>query len=61
MADEGDAEAKEILEDDPLAQEEEEELAFTRFAFGPFLALALVEFILFGAEIKEIALEKFYM
>ncbi len=58
---EGDAEAKEILEEDPLAQEEEEQLAFTRFAFGPFLALAIIEFILFGDAIRQIAFDKLYM
>jgi leader peptidase (prepilin peptidase)/N-methyltransferase len=52
----GDEEAKEILEEDPLAQDvDPEEIGLTRFAFGPFLALSFVEFLLFGDKILDVA------
>jgi leader peptidase (prepilin peptidase)/N-methyltransferase len=60
---EGDEEAKEILEEDPLAAEDEssEDVGLTRFAFGPFLALAFIEFLLWGDTILTYAHERFYM
>ncbi len=60
---EGDEEAKEILEEDPLAQEEEDPdaVGLTRFAFGPFLAMAFIELMLFGNEITEYARQMFFM
>lgn len=59
---EGDEEAKEILEEDPLAQEENpDDLGLARFAFGPFLALSFIEFLLYGPAILEYAHERFYM
>jgi leader peptidase (prepilin peptidase)/N-methyltransferase len=59
---EGDEEAKEILEDDPLAQEESsDDIGLARFAFGPFLALAFIEFLLYGPTIVSWAHEMFFI
>jgi leader peptidase (prepilin peptidase)/N-methyltransferase len=45
---EGDEEAKAILADDPLAQDDDpDKPAYARVAFGPFLALAFVELMLY--------------
>jgi leader peptidase (prepilin peptidase)/N-methyltransferase len=53
-AEAGDEEAKEILEDDPLAQDEDpDKPAYSRVAFGPFLALALTELMLYRDVILE--------
>jgi len=58
---EGDEEAKEILEDDPLAQDvDPDEIGLTRFAFGPFLAIAFIEFLLFNDKILDLAHEHFF-
>ena len=47
-AEAGDEEAKEILADDPLAQDEDpDKPAYARVAFGPFLALAFIEMMLY--------------
>ncbi len=56
---EGDEEAKEALEDDPLAQPQGEGVGQARLAFGPFLILAFVEFLLFAPVIREVAAEYF--
>jgi leader peptidase (prepilin peptidase)/N-methyltransferase len=54
LAAEGDEEAKEILEDDPLAQDDDpDKPAFARVAFGPFLAIAFIEYLLFHDVIDE--------
>lgn len=45
---EGDEEAKRALEVDPLAQEPGEGLMAARLPFGPFLCLAIVEWMLFS-------------
>ena len=59
---EGDEEAKEILDEDPLAQDvDPDEVGLTRFAFGPFLAIAFIEFLLFGNEILAYIHDRFYM
>ena len=59
---EGDEEAKEILEDDPLAQDvDPDEVGLARFAFGPFLAIAFIEFLLFGPAILDYAHEMFFL
>jgi leader peptidase (prepilin peptidase)/N-methyltransferase len=50
---EGDAEAKELLEADPLAIDPEPGVMGARFAFGPFLCLAIVEWMLLGAWIQD--------
>ncbi len=61
-AEEGDKEAKEILEDDPLAEEAAEgEAGFTRMAFGPFLALAFVELLLFRQVIFDYVHQMYFM
>jgi leader peptidase (prepilin peptidase)/N-methyltransferase len=53
-AEAGDEEAKEILSDDPLAQDDDpEKPAYARVAFGPFLALAMTELILYRDVILE--------
>jgi leader peptidase (prepilin peptidase)/N-methyltransferase len=46
-AEAGDEEAKEILEEDPLAEVDEDGKPMMRMAFGPFLALAFIELMLF--------------
>jgi leader peptidase (prepilin peptidase)/N-methyltransferase len=58
---EGDAEAKDILEEDPLAEAEDGQgNAMARMAFGPFLALSFIEFTLFAPAILEYVREMFY-
>lgn len=51
----GDAEAKELLEDDPLADPASEGLGGARIAFGPFLILAFLELLLFRTELGNLA------
>lgn len=51
----GDREAKKILEEDPLGEEAEEGFGKSRVAFGPFMILALIQFLLFGEQIFEVA------
>jgi leader peptidase (prepilin peptidase)/N-methyltransferase len=47
-AEAGDEEAKQILSDDPLAQDDDpDKPAYARVAFGPFLALAMTELMLY--------------
>jgi leader peptidase (prepilin peptidase)/N-methyltransferase len=48
---EGDAEAKEALEEDPLGTEPEEGLMAARLPFGPFLILGILEFLFVGRSI----------
>jgi leader peptidase (prepilin peptidase)/N-methyltransferase len=50
---EGDEEAKKILEEDPLAVAPEEGILAARMPFGPFLCLAIIEWMLAGAWIKD--------
>jgi leader peptidase (prepilin peptidase)/N-methyltransferase len=50
----GDREAKKILEEDPLGEEPEEGFGKQRVAFGPFLILAMLQFLLFGEEILNV-------
>jgi leader peptidase (prepilin peptidase)/N-methyltransferase len=50
---EGDEEAQELLEKDPLALAPAEGLMGARFAFGPFLCLAIIEWMLAGEWIKD--------
>jgi leader peptidase (prepilin peptidase)/N-methyltransferase len=45
LAGEGDEEAKQILEDDPVGSEPEEGLGKARLPFGPFLILACLELL----------------
>lgn len=47
------AEAEREMEDDPLASEPEEGLGRLRIPFGPFLALTILEFMLFGQDLIE--------
>jgi leader peptidase (prepilin peptidase) / N-methyltransferase len=47
-ADQGDAEAIEALKDDPLATAPEEGVMAARMPFGPFLCLAIIEWLLGG-------------
>lgn len=54
-AEEGDEEAKELLEDDPLADPAAEGLGGARIAFGPFLILAFLELLLFNTELRNLA------
>jgi leader peptidase (prepilin peptidase)/N-methyltransferase len=61
LASEGDAEAKAILAEDPLAEEDAEGQTFARMAFGPFLALAFIEHVLFGPVIVEYARQMFFL
>jgi leader peptidase (prepilin peptidase)/N-methyltransferase len=49
---EGDEDAKKALEEDPLAVEPEEGILAARLPFGPFLCLAIVEWMLAGAMIR---------
>lgn len=61
-AEAGDEEAKEILEEDPLAEADDpEKVGLARMAFGPFLALSFIEFLLLGDDIVGYAQEMFYM
>jgi leader peptidase (prepilin peptidase)/N-methyltransferase len=50
MSPEERAEAEKELADDPLAEEAGPGLGQARMAFGPFLALATIECLLFGRE-----------
>jgi leader peptidase (prepilin peptidase)/N-methyltransferase len=52
-AEAGDEEAKQILEEDPLADEPEEGLARARIPFGPFIILGCLEFLFFGPAVLE--------
>jgi leader peptidase (prepilin peptidase)/N-methyltransferase len=45
LAEAGDADAKELLDDDPMAAEAEAGLLAARLPLGPFLALSCVEFL----------------
>jgi leader peptidase (prepilin peptidase)/N-methyltransferase len=49
----GDAEAAQALKDDPLASEPQEGLMAARLPFGPFLCLAIIEWMLGGDWIRE--------
>ena len=49
---EGDAEAAQILKDDPLGDEPGEGLSQARLPFGPFLILSLLELLFFGERIS---------
>ena len=49
----GDEEAKAALEQDPLAHAPEDGILAARIPFGPFLCLATIEWMLFGARIRE--------
>jgi leader peptidase (prepilin peptidase)/N-methyltransferase len=61
-AEAGDEEAKEALEEDPLAEEQDpEEVGLAHFAFGPFLALAFIEYLLLGDAIGDIAHQTFFI
>jgi leader peptidase (prepilin peptidase) / N-methyltransferase len=50
---EGDPEAQQALVDDPLATAPGEGIMAARLPFGPFLCLALVEWMLAGDWIRE--------
>lgn len=50
---EGDLDAKKALEEDPLATEPGEGLMAARLPFGPFLCLAIVEWMLAGDWIRD--------
>jgi leader peptidase (prepilin peptidase) / N-methyltransferase len=50
---EGDEEAKRLLEEDPLAVEPEEGILASRLPFGPFLCLAIIEWMLAGEWIRD--------
>jgi leader peptidase (prepilin peptidase)/N-methyltransferase len=50
---EGDEDAQRILREDPLAVEPEEGILAARLPFGPFLCLALIEWMLAGAWIRD--------
>ena len=54
-ASEGDAEAAQILAEDPLGEAPAEGLRHARLPFGPFLILAMLELLFFGERI-----ERFY-
>ncbi len=61
-AEEGDEDAKEALEEDPLAEEADpEEVGLAHFAFGPFLALAFIEFLLLSETIENLAHQLFFL
>ncbi len=49
----GDAEAQQVLEEDPLAHEPEAGLMSARLPFGPFLCLATIEWMLGGQWLGE--------
>ena len=49
---EGDEEAKKAIEEDPLAVEAEEGVMAARLPFGPFLCLAVIEWMLAGEWIR---------
>jgi leader peptidase (prepilin peptidase) / N-methyltransferase len=50
----GDEEAKEALEQDPLARPPEGGILAARMPFGPFLCLAIIEWMLFASRIREL-------
>jgi leader peptidase (prepilin peptidase)/N-methyltransferase len=50
---EGDAEAKKALEDDPLGTAPEEGILAARMPFGPFLCVAVIEWMLAGDWLRE--------
>ncbi len=52
-AEQGDAEAIEALKDDPLATAPEEGVMAARMPFGPFLCLAIIEWMLGGDWIRD--------
>lgn len=54
LAAEGDEEARQILEEDPVLGEDAD-AGWGRMPFGPFLILAVLELLLFGAELRELA------
>ncbi len=58
---EGDEEAKEALAEDPLADDEDADAGLARMAFGPFLAMAFIEMMLFHDFILEYAHGIFFM
>ena len=60
-AEAGDQEAKQILEEDPLAEDDEDGRPASRMAFGPFLALAFVEMMLFRPELLDLIHKSFYV
>ena len=51
---EGDAEAAQILADDPLGEAPAEGLGQARLPFGPFLILAMLELLFFGERIERL-------
>jgi len=51
------AEAEKEMEDDPLASAPEEGLGQSRIPFGPFLALTILEFMLFGRDLIDAYVE----
>lgn len=53
LAKEGDDEARQLLEDDPVLGEDAS-AGWGRVPFGPFLILAILELLLFGREIHEL-------
>jgi leader peptidase (prepilin peptidase) / N-methyltransferase len=52
-AEAGDAEAQQLMKDDPLATEPAEGLLAARMPFGPFLCLAILEWMLAGTWMAE--------
>jgi leader peptidase (prepilin peptidase)/N-methyltransferase len=52
-AEAGDEEAKKLLEDDPLGKPPEEGVLAARLPFGPFLILAMLEWMLAGTWIRD--------
>jgi len=51
-AEAGDEEAKAILAEDPLAAEPEEGFLRARLPFGPFLIVAIYEYLFFGERVR---------
>jgi hypothetical protein len=54
LADEGDEEAKQLLEEDPLGDDPGEGFFAARLPFGPFLILGILELMLVGPEIDQL-------
>jgi leader peptidase (prepilin peptidase)/N-methyltransferase len=54
LASEGDAEAKEILAEDPLGEEPLAGLSQARLPFGPFLILSMLEVLFFGERLTHV-------